>query len=171
MARRFERGGRLLVCGEGAEATDAAHVSVEFVHPVLVGKRALPAIALTSDAAALTGLMRRAGEDAWARALRLLGREHDIALAISRAAPSPALREGLAAAQDMGMLTLLLAGDAVSAEAGGATHRVASVADGFDFEFTVSAHDPMIVQEVQETLYHVMWELVHVFFEAGVLDG
>ena len=40
MARRFERGGRLLVFGEGAQASDAEHVAVEFVHPVLVGKRA-----------------------------------------------------------------------------------------------------------------------------------
>ena len=41
---RFERGGRLLAFGRGAYATDAQHVSVEFVHPVIVGKRALPAM-------------------------------------------------------------------------------------------------------------------------------
>jgi D-sedoheptulose 7-phosphate isomerase len=44
MAQRFARGGRLLAFGRGAYATDAMHVSVEFVHPVLVGKRALPAL-------------------------------------------------------------------------------------------------------------------------------
>src|ERR671936_2974635 len=58
MARRFQRGGRLLVFGEGAQATDAQHGSVEFVHPVIVGKRALPAVALTSDVATLTGAAR-----------------------------------------------------------------------------------------------------------------
>ena len=47
MAERFLRGGRLLAFGEGALATDAQHVSVEFVHPVIVGKRALPAIDLS----------------------------------------------------------------------------------------------------------------------------
>ena len=45
MAERFLRGGRLLAFGRGACATDAQHVSVEFVHPVIVGKRALPALA------------------------------------------------------------------------------------------------------------------------------
>jgi D-sedoheptulose 7-phosphate isomerase len=36
------------------------------------------------------------------------------------------------------------------------------------FAFRVESADPFVVQEVQETLYHVFWELVHVFFEAGV---
>src|SRR5579864_4067861 len=43
MSRRFLAGGRLLAFGRGAAATDGQHVSVEFVHPVIVGKRALPA--------------------------------------------------------------------------------------------------------------------------------
>jgi len=45
MARRFHQGGRLLAFGNGAGATDAQHVSVEYVHPVIVGKRALPVLA------------------------------------------------------------------------------------------------------------------------------
>ena len=44
LAERFERGGRLFAFGRGPYATDAAHLSVEFVHPVIVGKRALPAL-------------------------------------------------------------------------------------------------------------------------------
>jgi D-sedoheptulose 7-phosphate isomerase len=47
MAERFLRGGRLLAFGRGHFATDAQHVSVEFVHPVVVGKRALPALDLS----------------------------------------------------------------------------------------------------------------------------
>jgi D-sedoheptulose 7-phosphate isomerase len=47
MSRRFLRGGRLLAFGRGPYATDAQHVSVEFVHPVIVGKRALPALDLS----------------------------------------------------------------------------------------------------------------------------
>src|SRR5215212_8950178 len=46
MSRRFLAGGRLLAFGSGSAATDAQHVSVEFVHPVIVGKRALPALDL-----------------------------------------------------------------------------------------------------------------------------
>src|ERR1700686_4252477 len=47
MAERFLAGGRLLAFGRGPYATDAQHVSVEFVHPVIVGKRALPALDLS----------------------------------------------------------------------------------------------------------------------------
>src|SRR5579864_4582194 len=47
MSERFLRGGRLLAFGRGPYATDAQHISVEFVHPVIVGKRALPALDLS----------------------------------------------------------------------------------------------------------------------------
>ncbi len=62
MALRFHQGGKLVVFGIGGPSTDAQHVAVEFVHPVIVGKRALPAIALTSDVATVTG-HRRAVRD------------------------------------------------------------------------------------------------------------
>src|SRR5216683_8119797 len=61
MAVRFHQGGKLVVFGTGAASTDAQHVAVEFVHPVIVGKRALPAISLTCDAATVTGVAARAG--------------------------------------------------------------------------------------------------------------
>jgi D-sedoheptulose 7-phosphate isomerase len=48
MSERFQRGGRLLALGRGPYSTDAQHVSVEFVHPVIVGKRALPALDLSA---------------------------------------------------------------------------------------------------------------------------
>src|SRR5580658_5277 len=47
MSERFLKGGRLLAFGRGPYATDAQHVSVEFVHPIIVGKRALPALDLS----------------------------------------------------------------------------------------------------------------------------
>ena len=50
MAERFARGGRLIAVGRSPAArSDARHVAVEFVHPVIVGKRALPAIGLAGD--------------------------------------------------------------------------------------------------------------------------
>ena len=48
MAERFLKGGRILAFGQGPFLTDAQHVSVEFVHPVIVGKRALPALDLSA---------------------------------------------------------------------------------------------------------------------------
>ncbi|MEO8520303.1 MAG: SIS domain-containing protein [Acidobacteriota bacterium] len=49
MSERFLKGGRLLAFGRGSYVTDAQHVSVEFVHPVIVGKRALPALDVSVD--------------------------------------------------------------------------------------------------------------------------
>src|SRR5690242_4908924 len=59
MAERFRRGGRLLAAGVGAYATDAQHVSVEFVHPVIVGKRALPALDLSMAPSAMFDALAR----------------------------------------------------------------------------------------------------------------
>ncbi len=62
MAERFARGGRLVALGHSPAArSDARHVAVEFVHPVIVGKRALPAIALTPDGGKLGGSGHAAG--------------------------------------------------------------------------------------------------------------
>ena len=61
MAMRFHQGGKLVVFGIGGASTDAQHVAVEFVHPVIVGKRALPAISLTSDVATVTGIAASGG--------------------------------------------------------------------------------------------------------------
>src|SRR5215470_8311231 len=111
IARRFHQGGRLLAFGNGAWATDAQHVSVEFVHPVIVGKRALPALALTNDSATLSGLM--AGGDAempFVRQLRVLARPQDMAMGFSQDGHDVNVVAALNAARQMGLLTLAMAG-------------------------------------------------------------
>jgi D-sedoheptulose 7-phosphate isomerase len=116
MARRFHAGGRLLAFGNGASATDAQHVSVEFVHPVIVGKRALPAIALTNDSAAMSsspgavGLPSESPGAPFARQLTTLARPNDIALGFSLAGNDANVLEALKMARSMGLLTVCLAG-------------------------------------------------------------
>ncbi|MBW3660679.1 MAG: phosphoheptose isomerase [Gemmatimonadetes bacterium] len=139
MARRFSRGGRLLAFGAGpAGASDADHVAVEFVHPVIVGKRALPALAL---------------EDDLAERVRLLGSADDVAMAIDSRGDSPDVQAALAVAADRGLLTVALAGPGLADPS------------RWDHAFVVAEEDPWVVQETLETLYHVLWELVHVFFD------
>jgi D-sedoheptulose 7-phosphate isomerase len=150
MARRFHQGGRLLAFGNGAWATDAQHVSVEFVHPVIVGKRALPALALTNDSAMLSG-----AASPFERQLAALARPQDLALGFSPDGRCANVLTALQAARGMGLLTLALTGGD-----GGPLAQA-----GLDFCFVVPAHDPLVIQETHETLYHVLWELVHVFFE------
>ena len=156
MARRFHQGGRLLAFGNGTFATDAQHVSVEFVHPVIVGKRALPALALTNDSATLSGLMC-GGDTAmpFAHQLQVLGRSQDIAMGFSPDGNCYNVAAALDIARQMGMLTLGLAGGS-----GGLLQQTS-----LDFCFVVPTQDPMLVQETHETLYHILWELVHIFFE------
>ena len=156
MARRFYVGGRLLAFGNGAGATDAQHVSVEFVHPVIVGKRALPALALTNDSATLSGLMSGGDADmAFARQLRTLARPQDIAMGFSLDGCCTNVARALEVARQMGLLTLGLAGG------DGGLLRQSEI----DHHFVVRSHDPLVIQETHETLYHVLWELVHIFFE------
>jgi D-sedoheptulose 7-phosphate isomerase len=147
VARRFHLGGRLVVFGAGGAGSDAAHVVVEFVHPVIVGKRALPAFALTGR--------NPAGQ------LALLGEPGDIALGIA-ADGGDEIADAMAVAGQAGLLTVaLLGGD------GGRIVR-----DGLaEHTLVVHSADPLVVKEVQVTTYHVLWELVHVFAEQpGVLS-
>lgn len=162
MAARFHRGGRLMVFGTGGASADAQHVAVEFVHPVIVGKRALPALALTTDVATVTGIAEREGVHAvFAHQLRYLAAPADIALGISADGENGSVLAGLAAARELGLLTIALAG------CGGG--RIAS-GRAADHVLTVASEDPRVVKEIQVTTYHVLWELVHVFFEQpGVL--
>lgn len=96
MSRRFLAGGRLLAFGRGAAATDAQHVSVEFVHPVIVGKRALPALDLGPN---------------FASCLPLLAHADDIVIGFAFDGPDAAVTDALQAARAQGALTFGLASD------------------------------------------------------------
>ncbi|MEY9911020.1 D-sedoheptulose 7-phosphate isomerase [Catenulispora sp. MAP12-49] len=157
VARAFRAGGRLLVFGTGTAATDAQHVSVEFMHPVIVGKRALPAFSLAADSATMSGLAQTLGPDAvFAHQLRVLGRAGDIALGVCGDGDSPAVVQGLAAARASGLTTVALIG--------GDGGRIAE--DGLaDHRFVVRSDDHRVVKEGHVTLYHLLWELTHVYLE------
>jgi D-sedoheptulose 7-phosphate isomerase len=136
MAERFARGGRLLALASSPAArSDARHVAVEFVHPVIVGKRALPAIGLTGEGTDL------------AEQVRLLARGSDIAIGFGVGEDHGEGAQAIAAARGCGCLTIAFS------EAGA------------EWQFDPASEDPYVRQEVVETLYHVLWELVHVFFE------
>jgi D-sedoheptulose 7-phosphate isomerase len=154
MAVRFGRGGKLVIFGTGGASTDAQHVAVEFVHPVIVGKRALPAISLTTDVATVTGIAEADGvAEIFAHQIRYLAAPGDIALGIAANGDSPSVLAGLAAARELGLLTIALTGERAAA-------RVSA-----DHVLVAASADPRVVKELHVTMYHVLWELVHVFFE------
>ena len=163
MAMRFHRGGKLVVFGTGGASTDAQHVAVEFVHPVIVGKRALPAISLTTDVATVSGIAERDGVAAiFAHQIRFLADPADIALGICADGDGPSVLAGLETARELGLLTIALTG--------GDGGLIAS-SQAVDHLLTAASADPQVVKEMHVTAYHVLWELVHVFFEQpGVLS-
>jgi D-sedoheptulose 7-phosphate isomerase len=142
MAERFARDGRLLALGAGPAArSDARHVAVEFVHPVIVGKRALPALALTAEGGPLDAQLEP-----------LVSRE-DMVIAFG-AVDDLSTQDALRLARRRGALTISCAGGEA------------------EWSFRPPSGEANIDQELVETLYHVLWELVHVFFEhRGLLDG
>jgi D-sedoheptulose 7-phosphate isomerase len=163
MAARFHRGGKLLVFGNGGGATDAEHIAVEFVHPVIVGKRALPALSLAADSTVLTGIAGREGfAEVFAHQLRQLADPADIALGVSADGNCPNVARAFEEARRLGLLTVALAG--------GDGGRLVGNPD-VDHLVVVPSDDPEVTKEVHVTTYHVLWELVHVFFEhPGVLE-
>jgi D-sedoheptulose 7-phosphate isomerase len=97
MSRRFLAGGRLLAFGNGSASTDAQHVSVEFVHPVIVGKRALPALDLGPD---------------FERRLPVLLRPEDMVMGFAFPEPDESIERALHVARERGALTFALTGEA-----------------------------------------------------------
>jgi len=159
MATRFHLGGKLMTFGIGAASTDAQHVAVEFVHPVIVGKRALPASSLTSDVATLTAIAAGGGlGEIFAHQVRMLSRPADIALGISVDGNCPSVLAGLLAAREAGLLTVALTGAGGAGQAGGAELSA-------DHVLTARSAEPEVIKEIHVTIYHLLWELVHVFIE------
>ena len=152
MARAFDQGGRLFVMGNGGSSCDAAHVAVEFMHPIIEKRPALPAVTLATDTALLTAV----GNDqdfalAFVQQLRLLGRPGDIALGISTSGKSANVNRALQAAREIGMLTVGFSG-----RDGG------RMPDYCDWCFTVPSFSIHRIQETHETLLHILWDLIHV---------
>ena len=97
MSRRFLAGGRLLTFGNGSAATDAQHVSVEFVHPVIVGKRALPALDLGPD---------------FERSLPVVLRPEDMVMGFAFPEADEPVEQALRTARERGAMTFALTGEA-----------------------------------------------------------
>jgi D-sedoheptulose 7-phosphate isomerase len=153
MAARFAAGGRLITFGNGGSATDADALAALFVDPG-PGRRPLPAASLTDDVATLTALANDVGFDVvFSRPLAVAG-PHDIAVGLSTSGNSANVLRGLATARGRGLLTVATAG-----YAGGAMAEAAAPGD-IAYLIVVPSTSVHRIQEVQTTVYHVLWELV-----------
>ncbi|HYZ89033.1 MAG TPA: SIS domain-containing protein, partial [Myxococcales bacterium] len=152
MAKRFEAGGRLFVMGNGGSACDAEHVAVEFVHPIVEKRKALPALSLAAAVAPMTAI----GNDSdfsrvFADQLDLLAKPQDMVLGISTSGASANVLRALRLARQKSLLTLGFAG-----RDGG------QMPDLCDHVFVVKSWSIHRIQETHTLLLHLLWDHVHV---------
>jgi D-sedoheptulose 7-phosphate isomerase len=152
MAERFDAGGRLFSMGNGGSSCDAIHLSVEFMHPIIEKRPALPTISLTTDLAILTAI----GNDndfsfIYSQQLKMLARSGDMVLGISTSGKSANINRALQMARELGCLTIGFDG-----KDGGRMPQYC------DFCFVVPSFSIPRIQETHETLLHILWDMVHV---------
>ena len=146
----FQRGGKLLLFGNGGSASDAQHVAAEFVGRFQRERAAMAAIALTTDTSVLTGIGNDYAFDRiFARQIEALGRKGDVAFGISTSGASPNVVAALDAARALGLQTIALTG-----RDGGAVGRAAAI------HVNVPSASTARVQEVHRTLLHVICDVV-----------
>jgi D-sedoheptulose 7-phosphate isomerase len=149
----YKDGGRLFTMGNGGSSCDAAHVAVEFLHPVTAGRPALAAINLAADAATLSALGNDLGfEHVFLRQIVAHGRAGDGLIGISTSGNSTNLLSAFAKAKEMRMVTIgLCGGDGGRMQSSGAV----------DHCLVVPALSIHRVQECHVVAYHILWDLVH----------
>ena len=146
----ISKGGRLLAFGNGGSAADAQHFVAELVGRYKKERRAIPAIALTTDTSILTAVGNDYGYDAvFARQIEAHAQPGDLACGISTSGNSPNVVRALIAARDRGAATIALGGNT-----GGKLNDLADVA--LIVPSTVTAR----IQEAHITIIHILCELV-----------
>jgi D-sedoheptulose 7-phosphate isomerase len=152
MAKQFLQGHKLFVMGNGGSACDALHIAVEFKHPIIEKRRALPAEALMADIATVSAISNDLDfSRVFSKQLQLVSQPGDMALAISTSGQSANLVYALETARDRGLMTI-----AFSGKDGG---RLESIAE---YCLTVPSFSIHRIQEVHSTLIHVLWDMIHV---------
>lgn len=146
----LKSGGKLLVFGNGGSAADAQHIVGELVNRFLLKRRALPAIALTTDGGVLTCIANDTGfENVFARQVEALGREDDVCLAISTSGQSPNIVAACEQARSLGIKVIGLLG-----RDGG------KVAPLCDLALIVPSEDTQRIQETHNLIGHILCELI-----------
>jgi D-sedoheptulose 7-phosphate isomerase len=154
VAEAVRNGHSVLLFGNGGSAAEAQHFAAELVNRFLAERRAIPAVALSTDASVLTAAADGEGfRKIFARQIETLGRPGDVAVALSTSGESANVIEGLAAARKRGLLTVALTG-----EGGGAIGKPGG--PGADYLLAVPSRSTPRVQEAHLVLLHLLAEEV-----------
>jgi len=146
----IKAGGKVLIFGNGGSAADAQHIAAELVNRFNYDRPPIAAIALTTDTSILTSVGNDSSfDELFERQVRALGREDDVALAISTSGNSRNVLRAVDAAHELGIKTIALAG-----RDGG------KLAGGVDVALVVEASSTQRIQETHITIGHILCELV-----------
>ena len=150
----LEAGKKILFFGNGGSAADAQHLAAEFVVRYRRNRRALPAIALTTDTSIITAGSNDFGfESIFSRQIEALANEGDVVVGISTSGNSANILQGLTAAKEKGCLVIAFTG-----ESGGKSADIADLT--FHAPSSVTAH----IQECHITVGHILCEIVESHF-------
>lgn len=153
VADLYRRDGRLFTMGNGGSSCDAAHIAVEFLHPVTTGRPALPAVNLTQDIAMLTAVGNDVGFDhIFVRPLIAQARAGDGLIGVTTSGNSPNLLRAFEKAKEIGLTTIALSGGD-----GGSVARSSAI----DHCLVVETDSIHRIQECHVVIYHILWDLVH----------
>jgi len=146
----YREGKKVFLIGNGGSAADAQHIAAELVGRFKLKRRALPAIALTTDTSVLTALANDYGYNAiFSRQLEALANDKDVLIAITTSGTSPNILTAVEAAREKGMFVIGLTG-----EKGGGLKETA------DLTIAVPSNDTPRIQEAHITIGHVICSIV-----------
>lgn len=146
----FEKGNKILICGNGGSAADAQHLAAEFVGRYETERIALPAIALTTDTSALTALANDYSfERIFARQVEALAREGDLLIAISTSGNSPNVISAVMSARKLGCRIIGMTG--------AKGKKLASLCDKC---ILIPAERTARIQEAHITVAHIWCEII-----------
>ncbi len=150
----FEGGGKVLICGNGGSAAEAQHFAAEFVNKIYVFRKALPALALTTDSSALTCIGNDISFDAvFSRQVEALGSRGDIVWGLSTSGRSANVHKAFDSAKKAGIACIAFCGRP------GSDMEAAA-----DLSLTVPSGDTARVQEVHLLAGHIICQLVEQHF-------
>ena len=153
LAGSFRAGGTLFSMGNGGSSCDAAHIAVEFRHPVTAGRPALRAVNLGMDTAMITAVGNDVGfRHVYLRQVEAMARRGDCLVGFSTSGNSDNLLAAFAKARTMGLSTVGIAG-----MSGGAM----AASPDLDHCLVVESDSIHRVQECHVAIYHILWDLVH----------
>lgn len=150
LQKAFKSGSKLLVFGNGGSASDSQHIAAELVNKYALKRKALPAIALTTDGSILTSVSNDGSfENVFSRQIEALGKKGDVALALSTGGKSPNVIKALKTAKSMELKTIALVGSDKS--------KVTRVVDCC---ISVPSKSTPRIQELHITIAHIICELI-----------